>query len=773
MKASTRSAASTHAQRSGSGTAHWRLSGIVQGVGFRPFVYRLAHVHGLTGWVKNCTGQVEIIATGDVTQLDAFGHDLIKQAPPIAQPHIEAYEKLPFETFEAFQIRDSEASESADIHVPPDYFVCDQCRAEMNDPNDRRFQYPFINCTQCGPRYTLIEALPYDRANTSMAGFKLCAACQREYEDIGSRRFHAEPVACPDCGPGLVFHQDDRRIDNTRAALSACVRELQQGGIVAVKGVGGYHLLCDASDAGAVSRLRERKPRPHKPLALMIPEDNALEQVRVVVEISTEDAALLCSPERPVVLCRRRDEAIGDVIAPGLDEIGVMLPYSPLHHLLLTAFGSPLVATSANISGEPVLTEAHQVEKRLASVADAWLHHDRPIVRPADDSVYRTIAGKPRPLRLGRGVAPLELKLPVKLSQPLLAVGGHMKNTICLAWDDRAVVSPHIGDMGTARSLEVFEQLCDDLQRLYKVRAEALVCDKHQAYVTSRWARRQGLPVTEVQHHAAHASALIVEAGDWSAEHQLVFTWDGVGYGDDGTLWGGEALYGRPGNWQRVATLRPLRLPGGDKAAREPWRSAVAAAWDMDEEKVADRLIVAALGAEAKKLSPVLYQAWQKQLNAPLTSAAGRLFDAAAALTGVCLTASYEGQGPMQLEAVADGSVDPIAMPLVKRHDGVLEADWRPLFRHLMNVNEPLAQSAARFHESLAETLLQQVLEVSRQCPVEAVGLCGGVFQNRRLTEACVRHLEACGVQVILGERLPVNDAGLSFGQVMEFAACC
>ncbi len=324
-----------------------------------------------------------------------------------------------------------------------------------------------------------------------------------------------------------------------------------------------------------------------------------------------------------------------------------MLPYSPLHHLLLAAVGTPLVATSANISGEPVLTGECQVEERLASVADAWLHHDRPIVRPADDSVYRTVAGKPRPLRLGRGVAPLELKLPLTLRQPVLAVGGHTKNTICLAWDNRAVISPHIGDMGTARSLEVFEQLCGDLQSLYKVRAEALVCDLHPAYVTSRWAHRQGLPVTAVQHHAAHASALVAEAGNGRAGQCLVFTWDGVGYGDDGNLWGGEALYGGPGNWQRMATLRPLTLPGGDRAAREPWRSAVAVAWDAGEEQIADRLLLAALGEDAEKMGPMLYEAWRKKLNAPLTSAAGRLFDAAAALTGLCLKASYEGQGPM------------------------------------------------------------------------------------------------------------------------------
>jgi hydrogenase maturation protein HypF len=756
------------------GAVRWLLSGVVQGVGFRPFVYRLATDLGLRGWVRNCAGQVEVVAAGSQARLQLFDERLISQAPLIARPAIESRESLDDVLADGFRILASDGAGEADIHLPPDYFVCDECLAELNTPTDRRYRYPFINCTQCGPRYTLITALPYDRPNTSMAGFPLCPACRREYTDLHDRRFHAEPIACPVCGPRLIFRRDGASIASTPAALAAAVAALRAGDIVAVKGVGGYHLLCDAANPVSIDRLRCAKRRPHKPLALMFPQRDGLATLRRAVHLEDAEAALLLGPGRPIVLVSRRpDGQLPDAVAPGLREIGVMLPYSPLHHLLLNDFGAALVATSANISGEPVLTEEQAVERRLARVAQAFLHHDRPIVRPADDPVYRSMAGKPRPLRLGRGNAPLELRLPGILDQPVLAVGGHMKNTVCLAWKDRAVVSPHIGDMGSARSLDVFAQVCADLQQLYGVRAQRLVCDAHRGYVTSRWARRQGLAVLEVQHHAAHASALLGERSVASGADNLVFTWDGVGMGDDRTLWGGEALYGRPGNWQRVATWRPFRLPGGEKAGREPWRSAVAIAWELGEERLAAELVDAVFGTAAGDRYALLYQAWQKQLNTPVTTAVGRLFDAAAALTRVCLEASFEGQGPMWLEAMAAGPGDGkvVQLPLTARADGILQTDWQPLMTYLCSASGSLAQRAGVFHDSLAAALVQQALGVAKQRPVGAVGLCGGVFQNRRLVEACVLGLEEQGFKLMLGERVPVNDAGLSYGQVIECAS--
>jgi hydrogenase maturation protein HypF len=732
----------------------------VQGVGFRPFVYRLAHRYGLAGWVQNQRGQVEILAEGPGPLLDAFARDLVATAPPLARPEVQPGTKVAPSRAAGFVIRPSAASTEARVHVPPDYFTCTDCLAELADPDDRRYRYPFINCTQCGPRYTLIAALPYDRANTSMAGFELCPECAREYRDPLDRRFHAEPVACPACGPRVRFVPGSGAATEGEAAIGACVEALRAGKVVAVKGVGGYHLLCDARRDAPIARLREHKPRPHKPLAVMFPEvgTDGLDAVRTEASLRPEEAEALASPVRPVVLVTLRpSETLSALIAPGLAEVGAMLPYSPLHHLLLGDFGGPLVATSANVSGEPVLTRAEDVQQRLAHVADAFLHHDRPILRPADDPVYRAIGGQARPLRLGRGCAPLELPLPWRLPRPVLAAGAHMKNTVALAWEDRVVVSPHIGDMGTPRSLEVFEQVVEDLQTLYDVRAEAVLCDAHPAYTTSRWAGRSGLPVTRIFHHHAHASVLAGEAGPegpW-----LVFTWDGVGYGEEGALWGGETLYGTPGHWRRVGTLRPFRLPGGERAAREPWRSAAALCWE--------------LGTDWPGLPPageLVRYAWARGLNAPTTTAVGRLFDAAAALVRRIHSASFEGQGPMLLEAVAAGEIPGPVLPVAKT-EGLWRVDWAPLVPWLADGSRSPAERAAGFHDSLARCILDQAIAVGSERRIQRVGLCGGVFQNRRLTELTCSMLAEGGFRVHLPRQIPSNDAGIAYGQVVEHAA--
>ena len=590
-----------------------RLRGHVQGVGFRPFVYRIAVRHGINGYVQNQLGEVEILAVGTNEALAGFEDALIDEAPPLARPLLAEAEEIDLPDTDEFRIISSAVDASAQVFVPPDYFMCDDCRRELEDPCDRRHGYPFINCTQCGPRYTLIEALPYDRPNTSMAQFPLCPECEAEYLDPGDRRFHAEPVACAACGPSLSFEEPgDAQHDATSDALALAVAAIRAGRIVAVKGVGGYHLICDALNEAAVSRLRERKQRPHKPLAVMFPMagDDGLTVARQFVDVDPIEANVATSPMRPIVLCRRRDNAsLAPSIAPGLGEIGVFLPYSPLHQLLLDAVGGPVVATSGNISGEPVLTDNDAAAARLAFVADAFLQHDRPIVRPADDPVYRRIAGAARPLRIGRGCAPLELELPWRQREPLLAVGGHMKGTVALSFDKRVIVSPHIGEMDSPRSLDVFARVAQDLQALYGVTATRIACDAHPGYTTHRWAKRQGLRLETVWHHEAHASAVAAEFdgdGDW-----LLFAWDGVGLGRDGTLWGGEALVGRPGAWQRCASLRPFRLPGGDKAGREPWRSAAALHWECGEQ-----------WASAVDLDGLARAAWQRRINSPATSAA-------------------------------------------------------------------------------------------------------------------------------------------------------
>jgi len=740
----------------------WLLTGRVQGVGFRPFVYRLAAKHGLDGWVRNSLGEVEILAQGNPEALAAFGHSLLHDAPPLARPELKsctAAEPLPER---GFVIRASAATNPAAIHVPPDYFACNDCLRELNDPRDRRYRYPFINCTQCGPRYTLITRLPYDRANTSMAAFPLCPECRQEYENPADRRFHAEPVACPVCGPQLQFYSEDAGIvDDSQQALRACRAALAAGSIVAVKGIGGYHLMCDARNASAIVRLRTAKPRPHKPLAVMFPWQgrDGLDALRACARLTPGQEQLLRDPMRPIVLVSKHDQgALAEQIAPGLNEIGVFLPYSPLHHLLLADFAGPLVATSANLSGEPVLTDNAEVESRLARVAEAFLHHDRPIVRPADDPVWRVIAGRPQPLRLGRGSTPLELTLPFQLPQPTLAVGGHMKNTVALAWENRIVVSPHIGDLSSARSLHVFEQTIADLQELYGVEAGAIVCDAHPGYASTRWAQRAGLPVTSVLHHHAHAAAVAGEHAPLQC--WLVFTWDGVGYGEDGTLWGGEALFGQPGDWRRVASMRPFHLPGGEKAGREPWRSAAALCWEAGVE-----------WSDLPADSALLFSAWQKRLNAPASSAVGRLFDAAAALTGLNLHSSFEGQGPMWLEAAAAGvTADSAttALPLA-RQDGIWRSDWAPLLPVLMDPALPVSERAAHFHASLAQALVDQALRAREEHGDFTVGLAGGVFQNRVLTEQALARLTQAGFDARLSLRVPCNDAGISFGQIIEY----
>jgi hydrogenase maturation protein HypF len=656
-----------------------------------------------------------------------------------------------------FRILDSEDTERPSVHLPPDLFCCEDCVAELQNTSERRYRYPFTNCTQCGPRYTIINALPYDRPNTSMADFALCARCRAEYESPQDRRFHAQPLACPDCGPTLSFVREAQVPERGEKALTAAVRCLRAGLIVAVKGVGGYHLMCDPSNDAAVQLLRQRKHRPHKPFATMFPVsgDDGMAVLRMHVVLTPEEADACVGPERPIVLVKRRDDCrLSAALAPGLAELGVFLPYSPLHHLLLTEFNGPLVATSGNVSGEPVITDNVEAEQRLAAVADAFLHHNRPIIRPADDSVLRIIEGAPRCIRVGRGLSPLEIELSDSLEQPTLAVGGHLKATIALGWDRRAVVSPHIGDLDSPRGLEVFEQVIADMQALYCVSGLRIVCDAHPGYGSTRWARQQDLTVTPVQHHAAHASALAgeyPEAGPW-----LIFAWDGVGLSDDGELWGGETLQGSPGAWRRVASMRPFYVLGGDRVGREPWRSAAAVMWEADQDwmpSVPD--------------AGFALQAWRTRVQTARTSSVGRLFDAASSLVLGIVSASFEGHGPMMLESVVKRDVGAIELPLVRDGQGILRTDWVPLMPVLCDGALSQEERAGIFHESLAHAAVKQVVALSNKDRFD-VGLTGGVFQNRVLAERIVQLLSDLGVRTYLPQMVPANDGGIAFGQLIE-----
>jgi len=760
------------------------VTGRVQGVGYRPFVYVTAQKLGLTGTVLNGSGKVFIHAEGPGEALDQLELALIDSAPPLARPQLA--ESVAAEAIGAteFSILASSDTGDAEIHVPPDLYTCDDCVEELTTAEERRFGYPFINCTQCGPRYTIITAMPYDRPNTSMAGFPLCDDCRREYESPLDRRFHAQPLACPKCGPQLVFvggrqagdgNDFDRR-DSIRphGGLQQTVEALNRGLIIAVKGVGGYHLVCDAANDKAVARLRERKHRPDKPLAVMFPlaGEDGLDIVRESLQLDEVTSQTLLDPARPIVLVKKRlDFSLAKNLAPGLSELGAFLPYSPLHHQLLKAFGKPMVATSGNISGEPVITDETEVESRLAQVADAFLHHNRPIVRPADDPVVRPIEGRARAIRLGRGTAPVERNLPSAIGRPTLAVGGHLKVTIALAWDRRVVISPHIGELDSRRSMEVFNQNINDIQTLYDVKTKTIVCDLHPGYASTRWAAAQELPVTKVQHHAAHASALAGEHPD--VDEWLMFTWDGVGYGSDGTLWGGEALAGRPGKWTRKASFRPFKLAGGDQAGRQPWRSAAALLWTVGVRHAGDDYFHSPEQASSHNAPDPInlqlaHRAWQNNINTHTTTAAGRLFDAAAALVLGRHLASFEGQGPMELEQVVSGKFGPVSLPLNPDHAGILRSDWAPLLPVLQNPSISVGDRAALFHATMARALVDQAIELRKTHSFDAVGLSGGVFQNRVLTELVVDMLAEQGIEARLHQDIPANDGGLSFGQIIE-----
>ncbi len=739
------------------------LTGKVQGVGFRPFVYRLAHQHHILGTVTNKTGQVEIIAQGNNEQLAAFESQLISKAPPLSQPTIIRSTDVDAEPCETFSILKSQSGDKPDIHIPTDFFTCHDCLEEMQDKNNRRYRYPFINCTQCGPRYTLITSLPYDRPNTSMAHFPLCQPCEEEYLNPLDRRFHAQPLACASCGPVLTFRSGQQQLQGNEEALKACVKALQQGKIIAVKGIGGYHLICDATNEDTINILRQRKHRPDKPFAVLFPwkGENGTDVIQNYLQASATEEFFISHASRPVVLIKSQTKnQLAPNINPGLEEVGALLPYSPLHFLITQDFNRPLVATSANFSGEPVITDNKEAEQRLNKIADGFLHHNRPIVRPADDSVIRIINNKPQHIRLGRGIAPLELELPFHLAQPILALGGHMKNTIALAWDNRIVISPHIGDLGTKRSMDVFEQVINDLQQLYNVDANFMVCDKHPDYANTRWANHyctsHHKQLIQIYHHHAHAGVLCGEYPEQS--RWLIFAWDGTGYGADKTIWGGETFLGTSANWQHVTTFRPLQLLGGDKASLQPWRSAAAMAWAESINWTPDDIDIT-----------LARQAFEKHHGTFQSSAVGRLFDAAAAFILHIHECSFDGHAPMQLEQISDPLSSSLAIDLkVTQQDNMAIIDWANLLATLQDTKLKASSRSAIFHSTLGMTLVQQAINLRLAHGDFAVGLTGGVFQNKKLTEFVIQQLKQNNFNVFTTHNIPCNDAGLCYGQIIE-----
>ncbi|MFK0156127.1 carbamoyltransferase HypF [Streptomyces sp. NPDC090493] len=752
---------------------HFRVDGIVQGVGFRPFVYRTAAELGLDGWVANVNGHVEGEVAGPPGAVDEFADRLRHDAPPLALVRAVRLAESPHRAPHApgFQVRHSPHPDpgAGPCEIPPDAAICAACLRDLRDPADRRYRYPFVNCTDCGPRATIIEDLPYDRVRTTMRRFPMCGDCAAEYADPADRRFHAEPVACPACGPRLAW--DELRGEE---ALRAAVKAVADGGIVALKGLGGYQLVCDARDPRAVAELRRRKHRPAKPFAVMVQD---VRDAARLARVGATAREALTSPERPVVLLARRrwhgTAPLADAVHPGLTRVGLFLPTTGLHHLLLDELNRPLVVTSGNLGDAPIAIDDAAARRDLAGVTDGFLTHDRPIRARYDDSVVQ-FAGRTRiTVRRARGLAPAPLPLAVR--EPVAGLGAHLKHTFTLAADGRAHLGPHTGDLSGLETFEAFQSSYEQLQHLTGIRPQLLAHDPHPGYLSTQWAMRQPLPRTSVQHHHAHVAACAAEHGVRGPYTGVAY--DGLGLGDDGTLWGGEILVATLSGYRRVGRFATAPLPGGDAAVRHPSRTALGQL--LGAETLGTPRPYPWLTRDfTGRLDPAEVSAVRAMLargfNCPRASSAGRLFDTVAALLGLADQVSYEGEAAALLEAAAgeEHSV-PLAHRLV-RTDGLWVYDTTPTLIDLLERQrggEPVPLLAAAFHLTLAIVTAELVARTVADGAPRTVCLGGGCFVNRRLLTEVKRRLHAQGLRVLVGEQVPVGDGGISYGQAAVAAA--
>ncbi|MBI5484266.1 MAG: carbamoyltransferase HypF [Deltaproteobacteria bacterium] len=781
---------------------HYKITGIVQGVGFRPFVYRLAHELGLSGLVRNSPAGVEIEAQGLAQALAAFEQALSHDAPPLAVISSITSDDIPIIDDTTFEILPSSAGEP-DIQIAPDSALCSDCLRELFDPSDRRYRYPFITCTNCGPRYSIITGIPYDRPKTTMADFPLCQDCFHEYIDPLNRRFHAQPVACHSCGPqvsllkapspplpllGRECCSSTQRGEVGRGedAILQAVDLLLQGHILAVKGIGGYHLAVDACNPAAVQKLRERKQRDEKPFAVMTAD---LEAARRLALMNETEERLLVSAEAPIVIVRKSPDCqVSPQVAPNNGWLGLMLPYAPLHHLLFGAGSTfdvqssmstttnveprtrltALVMTSGNISDEPVAFEDEDAIKRLSGIADYFLIHNRPIHIRSDDSVMRVFQGKPLFYRRARGYAPRAVKLPFQL-QPLLAVGAELKSSVCLARNDQAFLSQHIGDLQNDSSYDSFCQTIHHLSDILEIRPAQAACDLHPDYLSSRYAEESGLPLLKVQHHHAHLASCMAENGLSGEVIGVIF--DGTGYGPDGTVWGGEFLVGGYDGYSRAAHFRNTPLPGGDAAVREPWRMAVSYLYQALGEAAfsTDHPAVRQLSDQERR---VFVGMLSRGINSPMTSSCGRLFDAVSALLDLRHEVSYDGQAAIELEALAEtvecSGTESYRYRVVLHESGPAELDFSQMIMDILadvDVGIPPAVIAARFHVTLATAATDVCLIISGSSGLDRVILSGGAFQNRLLSEMVYNALTKNGLQVFTHRLVPPNDGGIALGQ--------
>jgi hydrogenase maturation protein HypF len=748
------------------------VRGVVQGVGFRPFVYRLAAAHCLAGWVRNTSGKVEIEVEGDKPAIQQFLHELATQAPPMA--HIEDIQTnfSPPRGYTDFRIQDSVSNTNQYQLVSPDIATCAECRAEIFNPSNRRFHYAFTNCTNCGPRFTIIEDIPYDRPNTTMRDFKMCPRCQQEYDDPMNRRFHAQPNACPDCGPQLELVDADGKKVKCADVIRKAAGLLQDGHILAIRGLGGFQLACDATNSAAVNLLRARKNRPAKPFAVMTA---TIEDIMLHCRVSAAETGLLSSPQAPIVLLRWNSKFsdIASNVAPNLKYLGMMLPYTPLHHLLLRETGLPLVMTSANLSEEPIAKDNEEAFLRLHDIADYFLVHNRGIYARYDDSVFMVAENKPVALRRARGYAPYPIHLPYQ-SKQILACGAELKNTFCLTRDNHAFVSQHIGDMENEETLEHFTHTVELYKKLFRIEPEVIVCDLHPEYLPSKYAAgiaaEQGLPLVPVQHHHAHIVSCMAENGVETPVIGVAF--DGVGYGTDGAIWGGEFLVADWRSFRRAGQFEYVPMPGGAAAIKKPYRMALGYLYSLLGPDVSLE------GLPLAKLNPgetaIIRQQIQKRINCPLTSSAGRLFDAVAAFASLSHEVSYEAEAAVSLEMRAPDRFTKTRIQTYPysfdEQNGVTIVKLAELFSGIVeDVRDKAAVSAIslKLHYTVAQITVEMCRKISLQTGIKQVALSGGVFQNRLLLKLTSDGLKRAGFQVLTHHLVPCNDGGLSLGQAV------
>lgn len=742
------------------------IRGVVQGVGFRPFIFRLAKELNVKGWIINSSQGVFIDAESDRLTLESFIGKIETDRPK--NSYIQSFEHtwLDAEGFKTFEIRESKESGIKTALVLPDISTCNDCLEEIFDPQNRRYLYPFTNCTNCGPRYSIIADLPYDRCNTTMGEFEMCPECRAEYTDPLNRRFHAEPTACPKCGPQVKLTRNDgTELDEKHDAILNAVKALKDGKILALKGIGGYQLLCDATNSGAVKTLRRKKRRSQKPFALMLPDT---EMVQAECEVSESEFRLLNSVEAPIVLLKKRKNirsCISNECASGNPYLGIMLPYSPLHHILMKEFGLPVVATSGNISEEPICINEGEAYEKLADIADYFLIHNRKILRHVDDSILRIAGGNEIMLRRARGYAPLPLVLS-GMYGVTLAAGPHLKNTIALNKENNVFISQHIGDLENIESINAFKRVINDIKSFYELKPGQVICDLHPDYVSTKYAELLELPVHKVQHHYAHVLSCMAE-NELEGSDILGVSWDGTGYGTDGTIWGGEFIIPNGLEFQRAAYLKTFMLPGGEQAIHDVWKTGFSLLYEVFGEKVfsLDTIPFTQLN-EAR----IIRQMLDKEVNSPVTSSIGRLFDGVSAIIGIKDTADFEAQAAMDLEFAADDvkTNDYFAYSIDKESDGTLIFNWHEMVKgivHDMKRNVSKEVMAAKFHNTLTEA----VAEIAKRCGLNRVVLTGGCFLNKYLLERTKNRLLEEGFKVYTQQRVPSGDGGISLGQ-MKFS---